>query len=274
MTILYDLPDTEYHAADGISSSIAKLFLESPQLYHDAISGVIEKKDRAVFQEGRIAHMAVLEPARFASQVTSIGPINTKTMKPYGRDTKTFEEWQLANPNVIMVDPWVPLSMSRMPNMVRDIVSSGVNEASVFAELPALGLKVKCRPDTLLVTEGQVYDLKSIDDIHKAKRQIAALSYWFSAGWYRMVLKAKLSRDFGYSFIFMEKNAPYRWRIIPMSDAYLYLADEKVDSVLGDLSTCYRTNDWRDTGELVHVADPPQWLNPDAFTFTEEGISL
>lgn len=274
MSIIYDMPDTAYHAANGIGASQAKLFLESPQLYHDAISGVLPKKDRPAFQVGKLAHMAVLEPDRFARQVTGIGPINAKTGAPYGRDTKAFQEWQSANPDTVVVDPWIQVSLARMPDPVCDIVRSGVNECSVFTELPALGLTVKCRPDTLHVAEGQVYDLKTIEDIHKAERQIAALSYWFSAGWYRMVLKAETQRLYGYSFIFMEKHAPYRWRIIRMSDAYLDLADEKVDAVLGDLSTCYRTQNWRDTGELVHVADPPQWLNPDTFTQDEDGINL
>jgi hypothetical protein len=272
--ILDSLSDVEYHADPAISASHAKLCLESMQLYKDVLDGVVPHKDSPALEVGKIAHMAVLEPERFAAQVRSEGPINAKTGKPFGRDTNAFKEWQQANPDVMMVDPWLPISIARMPAKVRDIFASGLNEQSVFADLPALGLRVKCRPDSRHVTERRVYDLKSIDSIHKCERAIEALSYWFSAGWYRMVLRELFGHSFGYSFIFMEKAPPYRWRIYRMSDGYLDLADEEVDKVLGDLSTAYRTGCWDDADDLDHVADPPQRLNPDDFTVSEEGISL
>lgn len=271
-SLVESMPDSEYHATRHVSASRAKLCLESMQLYKDVEDGLVPHNDSPALEVGRIAHMAVLEPERFARQIRVEGPINPKTNKMFGRDTQAWKDWEAEHPGVMVVDPWLFTSLQRMPDEVRDLYSAGRNEVSCFAEIN--GLPVKCRPDCLLLSEGEVIDHKTIDNIHKCERQIAALSYWFSAGWYRAVLYSLFNRPFGYTFIFQEKAFPCRWRKIRLSEAYLDLADEKAAKVMEDLSTAYRTGEWGDTSDLNHVIDPPQWLDPDDFTVTEEGISL
>jgi hypothetical protein len=270
--IIHDLPDTAYHARPEIGSTTAKLMLTSPQLFHDRRTGLDVFPDRPAFAIGRAAHAMVLEPDRFDELYTSKGPTNPRTGKPYGRETQAFTDWQEENPGLTVVDPWLYLALERMPQEVCEILSGGASEVSVFQDLPALGYGVKARPDYLRGTE--ISDLKTIDKIEDCERALHRYSYWFSHAWYRMAMKLETKQEHSMSFIFMEKSAPHRWKIVDLAQEYIVFADRRVDEIMGQIADGIRTGDWCDKSEIRSVAPIPSWLDPDAFTFTDDGISL
>ncbi len=61
--------------------------------------GMLQDKDSSAYAFGRAFHCWFLEgEAAFHQRyVVSEGPINEKTLKPYGRDTKAFQEWMADN---------------------------------------------------------------------------------------------------------------------------------------------------------------------------------
>lgn len=269
--IIYDQPAEAYHKAAEIGSTTAKTFLTSPRLFKDRIDGIDRVEDRPHFQVGRAAHLMVLEPERFEQCVTTKGPINAKTGKPFGRDTIAFAEWQAANPGIMVVEPWLYLALERMPDAVCDLIKGGRGEVSVYAPTK-LGFGVKCRPDYLL--PGLIVDLKTIDSVDHIGRAIARFKYWFSAGWYRMVMNLETGSHHQFRLVFMEKKAPYRWRIVDLAPDYMAWADHQVDDTLAAMSDCYRTDYWNDPGDVVQVEQMPSYLDNDEFTMDGEGISL
>lgn len=269
--IIPNMPEADYHAHPSIGSSTAKLFTKSPTLFGDAIRGLYRTPDSPAFQIGRIVHMAVLEPDRFAEQVTSAGPINPKTGSPYGRDTKAWAEWQALNPGIIVVDKWVHLAIDRMPQVVADIYRDGVAESSAFVNF-ACGVDAKCRPDWLAGTD--ITDLKTIDDVDRAEQSISRFKYWLSHAWYRAVMKQMTGKAHSMRFVFVEKKPPYRWRIVTLDAAYVTWADEQVDTLLGDLGQRLKNDDWSDSAEIAIEAPMPAYLDADEFVMDEEGISL
>lgn len=270
--IIYDQPADAYHKSKEIGSTTAKTFLTSPRLFKDRIDGIDIVEDRPHFQIGRAAHLMVLEPDRFAEQVTTKGPINAKTGRPFGRDTIAFAEWQAANPGITVIEPWLYLALERMPGQVCDLIRGGRGEVSVYAPT-ALGFDVKARPDYLL--PGVIVDLKTIDNVDQIGRSIARFKYWFSLAWYRMVLKEETGADHKFRLVFMEKKAPYRWRIVDLTPDYIAWADQQVDDTMGKMGDCYRTDDWSDQGAVEVDEQMPAYLDNDEFTIDEEGgISL
>lgn len=271
--IVKNEPSEAYHASPHLGSTTAKLALKSMQLMRDRLTGVDACPDAPHFQVGRLAHLMVLEPERFAQLVTAKGPINEKTGRHYGRDTVAFAAWQTANPGVTVVEPWLYLSLERMPHEVCELVNGGESEVSVYQHLPALGFGVKCRPDHL---KGNVIvDVKTIDDVDNAERAINRFQYWFSHAWYRMAMKLETGDDFKFRLIFAEKKPPYRWRIIDLAPDFVHYADGRVEEILGKIGDAYRTGNWSDDAPVVREAQMPAYLDSEDFAIDAEGgISL
>jgi hypothetical protein len=254
----------DYLSAPHVGSSHAKLALKSRQLFRDYETGVYKIAERSHHSIGRLVHMMVLEPERFAKQTVAHGPINERTGQPYGRDTQAFLKWQAENPNVTVVDHWVLTMLSRMPSSLRDLFAAGVCEQSVYQEVSRL--LVKCRNDHL--NGNIITDLKTCDDVDRADRDIAKWQYWFQAGWYKMVNKLETGREYQFQWVFAEKNPPYRWRLVKMDVDYQLYSDNVVDDTIAKILTARDSGTWEDDGELEVMASRPDYLTDDT---DEEG---
>lgn len=255
--IIKNQPAEEYHAHPAIGSTTAKLALKSMQLFRDKQTGIYEIEDKGHFQIGRLAHMMVLEPERFAKCIVTTGPVNGNTGKPFGRDTATFAMWQKDHPDLTVVEPWFHTALLRMPIEVRNALRGGDTEVSVYQEID--GLPVKCRCDHLRGTV--ISDLKTIGDVDDWKRQIIRCGYWFSGSWYRRVMRAETGQPHTFRLIFMEKKAPYRWRIIDLMADYVMHGDAKVEQAMEDIRQANKYQDWSDTGDVVQIAELPEFMD-------------
>jgi hypothetical protein len=266
------MPADAYHAHPAIGSTTAKNALKSLRLLKDTLDGIHRVADRPTFQLGRLCHQMVLEPDQFANCVVSQGPINPKTNAAYGRDTKAWAEWQDANPGLTVVDPWILRMLDRMPPEVQAVLAEpGISEGSAFAHIEdAFG--AKCRPDRF-TDAGEIYDLKTIDDLDQVDRAITRCSYWFSAGWYRRVMCELTGEKPPFMFIFAEKSAPHRWEIVTLDDDYLAFADAKVEQTIEQICNAYGSGDWSDGRPVRRVSFMPEWI--DTVTVGEDGsVSL
>lgn len=250
---------SDYHAHQAIGASTAKLALKSLQLFDDARRGIYVQPDKPHFQIGTLAHMMVLEPQKFARLVTCDGPINPRTGKMYGRDTDKFDEWLAARPGVTVVEPWLYTMLARMPSEVKELLRGTVREQSFFTTLA--GLPVKCRPDAL--APGLILDLKTCVDVDRIERDIARNSYWFTAAWYRAVMLAATGQRHAHKFIFVEKSAPYRWRVVSLDAGYNMHADNAVDKVLESVYAASVSGNWADDDEVTQMVGLPNWMEPD-----------
>jgi hypothetical protein len=260
----------DYHASEYIGSTTAKLILKSPQLFRDKETGAYTVEDKPCFQIGRLIHEMVLEPDLFSSRVVSEGPINPATNKPYGRESAKFAAWVKDNPEKTYIEPFIHTALLRMPRDVKNIFTGGVAETSVYQDLPG-GVKAKCRPDYLVGTH--IYDLKTIDDIDNIRREIRSRAYWFSAAWYRLVMKEETGEDHDFTLVFMEKSAPWRYKIVDLAESYVEHGDNMVDDVLGIIAECRRTGNWFDAAPLRITEELPEFMADD-FTVIEGEISL
>jgi hypothetical protein len=266
--IIYDESHTDYHANPAIGSTLAKLARKSLRLFADVHTGLAPAIDRPAFQVGRIIHLRVLEPDRYAATVKTEGPINEKTGKSYGRDTQAFAKWQAENPEIIVVDPFMDTMCERMPDAIKDVFRDGKPEVSIRTEYNDF-LTVQARPDWL--RGGDIWDLKTIDDVDKWEGAVRRLDYWFSAGWYQMTMRADGLKPGAWRWIFAEKSWPYRWRVVRMSQAYLDHAHEEACKIADALSVAFEEDDWGDDQPDEIVAELPTELTDQEFSITSEG---
>lgn len=249
----------EYHAHPAIGSTTAKLAIKSMQLFRDAQTGVYVQPDKPAYQIGRLAHMMILEPERFARCVVTEGPINPATGKGYARDTNKFAKWQAENPDITVVEPWLFTMLERMPEKVRALFCGGVAESSYFTNLE--GVPVKCRPDYLRGT--QILDVKTIDDVDQRDRAIVRNKYWVSAAWYRAVMRAVTGKSHSFRLIFCEKKPPFRWRIVTLEADYVMLGDSSVAQTIQRIGRAMKSGDWSDHEDIEVSAAMPNYLEPD-----------
>ena len=96
LSILEVEPAEQYHARAGefLGSHRLMDFVECPLLYRHKTLGLIEEKDSASYLLGRAAHVRVLEGRDvYEAEFAFGGPINPKTDKPFGSNTKAFAAW-------------------------------------------------------------------------------------------------------------------------------------------------------------------------------------
>lgn len=265
MTIIANLSDREYHDSPAIGSTTAVLADTSIRLFGDRVLGIDKQEDRPHFEIGRLVHQAVLEPELFATRVVTQGPTNPKTGEPYGRGTKAFAAWQEENPTLTVVEPWIHLAIERMPENVCEILSAGQNEMSVFQT--AQGVRVKCRPDNW--QGGMIWDLKTIADADDCERAITRRKYWFSQAWYRMVCELETGRPHDMGFIFVEKKAPYRWRVVRLAADYRMWADGRCREVLAMIAKAQSSLCYDDPPADEILVAMPDWM--ERMNETDEG---
>jgi hypothetical protein len=261
-------PDTEYHSDPSIGSTTAKLWMESPQLFADEINGRRPRKDSRAFQFGRAAHAFFTDTALF-DRCISTGPINEKTGKPYGADTKAHTEWAAENPGKIILGQSEINDLrtmdSRMPAEIRAILEAEkVVESSYYQSIA--GVPVKCRPD--VISRGAIHDLKTVGNINDCEKHLTKFKYWFSAAWYRMIVRAESGISMPFRFIFAEKASPFRWRLIDMDADWMGWADDTVDRVVGEIGHAFATMDFSDKSPVHQIVSRPAWESDEN---TEEG---
>jgi hypothetical protein len=278
--LVYDMPDTTYHASPALGSTTAAKALTSIRALGDLLDGTAKVEDRPCFQVGRLAHMMALQPEKFAECVVDVGPINPRTGAPFGRDTLAFQGWQAENPDLVVVEPWLRTMLARMPGMIADTFRAGKNEVSCFVDdQDHGGLAMKCRPDCWHPDARLIYDLKTIapidgDFARGVCKAIASRNYWFSAAWYRHCMRLETGHDHHFDLIFAEKGSPFRWGLFTLDDAYVAHGDQVVADLLPRIAYAMQSGDWNDPAPIYHVAECPAWLGGDIHEDDEGGISL
>lgn len=237
-------------------------------------TGKIKKDDKPCFQVGRIAHMMVLEPEKFRQCVVSQGPVNEKTGRPYGRDTKAFQKWQDENPGTTVVDDWMQFSLSSMPGEVKEILARCEPELVMRVPEWPFTPRMQCRFDAYDRREERGYDLKTIDRLEKVDKTIDNMMYWFQQGWYDVVHQSETDRHLqSFSFIFQEKSPPYRWQIVDLDDDYAEHGYDEALRTAKDISLAEANNRWpwwNDMSELHKTLSMPSHME-SRVTMNEDG---
>ena len=143
-----------------------------------------------------------------------------------------------------------------------------LNEASFFAADPETGLTLKTRPDSFHMERGIVYDLKTCQSSlpRDVARDVNTYSYALQAAFYLKVLRLAGYEAKRFSFVFVEKTAPYAVNISELSDDFLQYAEREVDATLMKIAEASLVNRF-DTGysDKVNTLELPRWLQADDF---------
>lgn len=269
--VIKDEPSGVYHAMNAITSSAVRAYLKSPQYYRDYMDGIRPDPTYAL-EYGTATHYYFLEPEKFAAMCV---------VKPEGLNltTKEGKAWKLEQgcKRIIQPDDFTDMRRmrDRMPLEVADIIAACDKEVTVRVTVD--GLNLQCRPDLWDINGGRKFDLKTINDIDSIHGSIWKRGYHIQDRYYTHVIKLATGKKTSVSdFIFVEKQPPYRWRIVSLDPDYQMLADHMIGIALRGIGERTKSGVWKDSeDDLYEIASPPEWATEHYdLTNNEEDESL
>ncbi|MFW5829720.1 MAG: PD-(D/E)XK nuclease-like domain-containing protein [Planctomycetota bacterium] len=242
-------PEEVYAArrADHLSSHALAEFRRNPRLFRDKELGLVHEPERAAFLIGRAVHCRVLEGTdAFAGRFAIGGPINPKTGKPYGQDTKAYAEWATA-----LGKPAISQDTTNLAEQLagavdahpaaRALLDTGRAEGVVrtrFHDLPCQGRLDWVHPELGLV------DLKTIDDLDWFEHQARSFGYAHQLAFYRDLLRQVSGIAVQVHVIAVEKKPCYRVGVWRFSEQVLDQASRENRAAMQRLKICRRQDRW------------------------------
>jgi hypothetical protein len=119
----------------------------------------------------------------------------------------------------------------------------------------------RARPDWLSTDRTLILDYKTTDDANPEAfiRQIARMMYDTQSEFYSRGLEAVTGKRPLFVFLAQEIEPPYACSLIALSNAYLEIANAKVERAIKTWGYCLKTGDWHSYTNRILYAEPPSW---------------
>ena len=240
-------PEEQYHSrsksGECLSSHMLATFRKMPFKYYARITGLLEEPAKPEYIFGSAAHKLILEgtDAFDAAYTVSDGPINERTGKPYGKDTKVYADWlSMQEGEVITTDDFNEIvsmneSILRHPEIPALLSGDGIAEGVVRAEVD--GICCQIRMDYFDPEVG-IIDLKTCRDIEMFDHDMRSYGYIFNMAFYRRVMRELTGLNYPVYIVAVDKT-PFHiagyWHI---PDAELDLAERINTAAMNRLKEC------------------------------------
>jgi hypothetical protein len=202
--------------------------------------------------------------AAFDARFSFSGPINPKTGKQYGRDTKASLEWEVENKKTLL-DPDDELILADAVAAVRacsawPAIEKSLPQVTIRRNSPALGFGLQSRPDWLHVQSATLFDLKKTRDLNRFGAQAIDLGYHLQAA----VCKWCLGDDgidlAGAFLVAVEWERGARCRVYEIPIDVLDYADRQMRKIAEEIARRFELGDWTDRQETAEALPIPAWI--------------
>lgn len=252
----------QYHAraVDFLSSHQLIDFMKCPWLHFKKHAGLIEDKDSPAYLVGRAAHSRILEGRDvYEASFALGGPVNPKTGRPFGANTKAFHEWADAQGKPVLSHEQVELienisSGVSMNNEAVDLILYGRSEGALRTEY--CGLPCQIRIDWTHPHRG-IVDLKTCDVIDWFEADARRYRYANQLAFYQSVLAQVIDEHVPVYIVAVEKREPFRCGVWRLSDDTLASARAENEASIRRLIACRETSSWPTGYEQIRVLEFP-----------------
>jgi hypothetical protein len=260
LSFLQQESDETYNSkrSQYLSSHALAEFRRNPLLFRKKELGLVANDDRHCFAVGRAIHCRVLEGAdAFAQRYIVGGPINPKTGRPFGTETKAHAEWA-AQQSKPVVSEETSVLCDRIDQAVqehehaRSLLSVGVPEGVVRTK--HRGVPCQARFDWVHPDRG-VIDLKTVDDLSWFEVEARNFGYAHQLAFYRSLLQEVALSVVDVFIIAAEKREPYRVGVWRISSQVLDSAARDNIAAIDQLKLCRQNNRWVSGYEDVRTYD-------------------
>ncbi|MGW8565691.1 PD-(D/E)XK nuclease-like domain-containing protein [Isoptericola sp. NPDC055881] len=261
--IAFDMPDAEYRAAPGLSSTGLKHLLESPARFDWERR---HRTDKKAFDLGHAVHAKVLGAGLDvavipAEKLASNGAASTK-------DAKEFIAGARAEGLVpIKPDEWA--AVERMANAVlanddaRALLEApGNSEASAFWDDPETGIECKGRFDRLLADVPIAVDVKTTGqtaDPRHLPRYAVNLGWDVQASHYRAAAEILRGTPHRFLHVVVETTDPHLVSVVELDADFLAIGEARRRTAVDLFVACTAAAQWPGYPAGVTPLRPPAW---------------
>lgn len=229
----------EYEKARSklMGSHMLETFAKSPRMCQNKMLSLLGKEPvKQAYEFGKAFHCFVLEGLTEFHNRYEIanGPINEKTGKPYGSDTKAYAEWlssldqtgkQVVSDEDFSVIQEMAGSLEEMAGV--ELLSNGLPEVAIRGTLH--GVESQSRLDWWIPEQSILVDLKTTEDLEWFENDFRKYKYGNQLAFYRgMAAGLGGLHQITVWVIAVEKRAPYRCQCYQVREEVLGPADEVV----------------------------------------------
>ena len=269
---------TDYHSIDALSNSSLSVLKRSPTEFHARfIAKTLRQEETDAMRLGSAVHMLALEPEKFDSEYAIVeGPINPSTGNPYGRDTKKFQVWldqemMQQTRKVLLASEFAesieiakafqshPTIAAIMAAKTEKVFERGYEMAYLVDDEDPI--RIKCKPDCVIPSEGLIIDLKTTSDPHPDVWRWSAEEYGYhrQAAIYLQAMEAYYGKPFRFLFGVVRSRAPYEVGVYELDDDSISRGWSQVESLIAEYAKRKREDNWRSDWQVgIHSLNVPE----------------
>lgn len=252
-----------YAALAGVNWSSLRHIADSPMHYRHRLDHPPAQTSAMVL--GIAAHMAILEPERFESEVVTPPP--DALASNGARRGKAWEAWRDAHADRVILTASEHAQCVAMAESVRAHPSAARLLDGVRAEVPltwrdeATGLACKGLVDALR-PDGVLVDVKTTSKgvgPRAFSAHVARMGYHAQLAHYRAGVLAEHGACPAVYIVAVESVAPYDVVVYEVDEDALYAGDEWRRELLARLAECMERDEWPGTSSGVERLELPAW---------------
>lgn len=269
--LVYDLDFDAYKKQAGINASLLKAMAVSPAHGNLYMQGGLKTSKEMEF--GTLAHMAILEPERFAQEVL-LQPDFAEITGGQHHASRAYKDakagWmQAQGPNAMslsfkdMAHIKAMASSLRAQKEIVELLAGGRSEVSFRWHDAHQDMTCKGRAD-LISPGGLLVDIKTAKSAlpHAISRMIGDMGYHIQAAHYlEFGRQSGLYDHENFLLVAMEKTPPYACAGYFLDEATLLAGAQARAAAMRSLQECLKTGSWPGYPGLSVVGLPP-WLLP------------
>lgn len=263
------MQELDYRNQPGITASAIKHGRKS-MLHMRHYLTAPQKEQSAAMIVGSLVHMAVLEPARYSSQVVCYD----------GR--KAGKEWEAFLAAHVAADILKPHEKEHI-DAIASAVSANrdaafalnlatIREMSVSWDEPASYGRAKARVDAYGI--GTLVDLKTTSKIEPRRfaSQVCELGVDLQLGWYAHGLRANTCPVDKVLIIAVEQSAPHDVVVYEVPDGILKHGYEKACEIATRYRCCEACGSFPGVADGVQILELPEWATNSEAVIDMEGV--
>jgi hypothetical protein len=270
--IALDMDEATYHARPELSSTEARLILESPAKYrwkkdHPPLINPSKKFDLGTAVHSRVlgtGYDVVVIPADL---LATNGAISTKAAKEFVAGVRAEGKVPIKQDDFDLIDGSAE-SILAHPGARQLFAQPATAEVSVFATDPTTEVQVRARFDflptdfTLGAPSRVAVDLKTAVDASPDgfTKSIANYNYDVQRSWYLDTLLWETGESAELVFVVVEKEPPYLVGVYQLPTIWVEMGQTKARRARELFKQCTDADTWPGYSDGVELLSPPTWL--------------
>jgi hypothetical protein len=257
--IRLNMPEAEYHSHPALSSTQARLLLDSPAKYKYALTHPQEHKD--AFDLGTAVHSKVLGVGA-QSVVLDFPDMRTKAAREARDEARAAGQIVLSPADMAKVDGMAEAVLAH-PVARALFEQEGNSEASVFATDPTTGMAVRARFDflpSLDLPNPIAVDLKTTAKSASKEgfnQSVRTFRYEVQEAHYADTLQFAVGADIPFVFCVVETEAPHLVNIHQLDMKWREMGHDQARRARELMAECTEKNEWPGFPPIVNLLSPP-----------------